>query len=255
MRDAFTAAFRGRRVKVHTIEGLLNTPQVRGRVDRRKVNQTLDFFREHRGFAPAKDLVSFLVVAVHGGFFFDANCVIEDWDLFRTLTRTPTRHPQFLRQRSQVAFIPESPHRLGELELLIGLTERTTVLMDETDMWAFYGPRNHEVFWKIAQHYVSRAEAFGMAGPRTTANSLRRSLRETFAQGDGNEKRTIAGALGVFSIYAGMHWLNQPHEHNWVVDSVKQHFVEGDERRIVQAVNGYWVPSLGLTKSHGNSWV
>ncbi len=258
VKPAFERAFQGCGVEVRTVEGLLNAPAIRSHVDRRKLNQTLRFMSEHRGYAPAKDLLSFLAVATYGGFYFDANCVIEDWDVLGRALRKPGVVPRFVRLEGTMHLVPTSPSKQNDMELLMGVTDSPTVQFRETDMWAFYGPKHHDVFWKIAQHYLQRAEAFGMAGSRTTSGTLRRSLRNTFAEGDAHQKRMVAGALGVFSIITGMHWLQQ-HDAEYDDDTSAWDVEDVDDRtaesgRVLQSPANYWVPALGLSKAHGNSW-
>lgn len=87
-------------------------------------------------------------------------------------------------------------------------------------------------------------------------------MRNSFVDGIPQQKRTLAGALGIQSIYSGMaehkrrHAHYRPQDENWAVDAVKDGQIEGGGPVLSPASlhANEWVKALGLTKGHGDSW-
>lgn len=254
------------RINKRSVEHLLETIESMDRppVDVAKVRAILQFYLDNRVFAPAKDLITFLLLAVHGGYFFDANCRVENWGIFgRSLAPSKKRQfPAFISQASKVSYNPGRPSELDIMGLLIGIGHGSVAdRFSETDMWAMYSPPGHPMFWTIVQSYVDRAEAFGIIGAAVAPDTDRWEL-QSMVKGSADQKRTTAGALGAFSIYTGMYFyerLNPAYKlerANWTVSKVVDRTVTTgvDKGLKLSAPAEYWVRELGLSKSHGNTW-
>ncbi|TSC32748.1 hypothetical protein [Corallococcus sp. Z5C101001] len=259
----------GKRVKVHGLDEVLGAPVVRkelGALQLDKLDQLLKFYLGNRGHAPAKDILTFLTLGVNGGYFFDANCVIEEPKQLEKMLAKPPKVPTFLKLEDTLTFNAKPPGFMkDDLALQMGMQEDDTDEMSEfngTDMWAMYAPARHPMMWTIARHYISRAEAFGFCGGPVQSGSLRSQMRNSFVDGIPQQKRTLAGALGIQSIYSGMaehkrrHAHYRPQDENWAVDAVKDGQIEGGGPVLSPASlhANYWVKALGLTKGHGDSW-
>ncbi|WP_223635676.1 hypothetical protein [Corallococcus sp. EGB] len=260
----------GKRVKVHGLDEVLDAPVVRkelGALLLDKLEQLLAFYLGNKGHAPAKDILTFLTLGVNGGYFLDANCVIEDRKQFEKMLAQPPKVPTFLKLEDTLTFNAKPPGFMkDELALQMGMEEDATDEMAQfngTDMWAMYAPPRHPMMWTIARHYIARAEAFGFCGAPVQPRSLRSQLRNSFVDAEfAQQKRTLAGALGIQSIFSGMyehmrrHAQYRPEDVNWKVDGVKNGTVEGSGRALSPASSkaDYWVAALGITKGHGDSW-
>ncbi|RKH03022.1 hypothetical protein D7V97_27140 [Corallococcus sp. CA053C] len=270
MAPAFEKAL-GKRVKVHTLNEVLDHSAVRKEVGPLlldKLDQLLKFYLANRGHAPAKDILTFLTLALNGGYFFDANCVIEVPEQFEKMLASPPKLPTFLKLEDTLCFNPKPPGFMtDDLALQMGMAEEDDDEDDlpsfnGTDMWAMYSPARHPMLWTIACHYIARAEAFGFCGGPRQEGSLRSQMHNSFVEGIAQQKRTLAGALGIQSIFAGMHKHKQrdasykPEDVNWEVDAVKAGQIEGGGPHLsaASAHADYWVKDLGLTKGHGGSW-
>ncbi|RKG70378.1 hypothetical protein D7W79_31915 [Corallococcus exercitus] len=259
----------GKRVKVHGLDEVLEAPAVRkelGAMMMDRLDQLLDFYLANKGYAPAKDILTFLTLALNGGYFFDANCVIEVPKQFEKALARPPAVPTFLKLGDMLSFNDRHPSFMkSDLALQMGMEEEdtdTVTPFNGTDMWAMYAPPRHRMMWTIARHYISRAEAFGFCGATARTGSMREEIRDYFINGLGQQKRTLAGALGIQSIFAGMaehkvrHAQYKPEDVNWEVASVKNGAIEstGVALSPASANADYWVKDLGLTKGHGDSW-
>ncbi|MBN1210205.1 MAG: hypothetical protein JXB05_35465 [Myxococcaceae bacterium] len=208
----------------------------------REVQAIFDFYARNKGFAPAKDLVTYLVLALYGGYFFDANCDTVDWAEFGEALR-PRPVPAFLSLPGVLAFSPQDPRTMNEDDLIYPIGDDVQ-MFHETDMWAMYSPARSEALSKVVEQYVDRAAAYGFA-KASGFNTFQRNARTQFSTGTQMEKRSLAGTLGGQAIFAGQYHLKNRQRHdpdtsNWSVTKT------GPE--------SYFVSALKLTKTHGGSW-
>jgi hypothetical protein len=252
MFESFDDILESEGIEVHSIEDLVNSfaPALR-----KKVHGALGFFTENRVFAPAKDLLMFLVLAREGGYFFDANCDFGDCNALRNDLARGRRRPAFITMKEELDYADFDPLSLGfdefpaltdPLEIRKTRQHADIVRYPQTDMWAMYAPPGgHRVFELIASQYVRRAERAGLlrAPELRTDGQLDFIAGLTGIYGDVG-KRSAAGAMAIQSIYAGVHQLSFGGYR--MRDS-------GFPTRNTGA-ESYAVDVLGMTKEHGHSW-
>lgn len=267
VRPRFATAL-GRSVRVRDLDEVLGqTARWAGHAFVGRVRTILEFYGDNRGYAPAKDLLTYLILASYGGYFFDANCVIVERERFARAIAAPRRFPAFIALRTPVNFDPNATALpLDDINadttymaLVIGLGSDITY--PETDMWAMYCPPGHTMFRTIAQEYVARAEMLGIGTPAQDRVGSQRIGWDTFVNGGSDGKRTVAGALGGQSIFAGMYRHRNdpgydPRHANWVTNQVRNRQVESgrEQGRQLAGDADYWVAELGLAKAHGGTW-
>jgi hypothetical protein len=239
LRGQFRAALSSQ-VTVSTIEELLTGVQGRwGLPFRQQVDRILSFYLANRGNAPAKDMLTYLVLALHGGYFFDANCEVLDWSTFgRAVCGRP--HPTFLNMGTDLYYNPGDPAQM-DWEHIMGFADGNAPF-PQTDMWGMYAPPDCDALATIAAHYVARAVAYGFDG--VIKPKLGGEFVHQLKNGDSDARRTVAGSLGIHSIFAGMH--RHGGQHGW--DPTVGFATRNTGKE------SYIVPELSLTKSHGHSW-
>lgn len=216
---------------------------------RQRIDEILDFYKNNKGYAPAKDLIMFLVLQYEGGYYFDANCVFERAVLLEEL-RSNRMCPAFLNMGDSFFLLKAvSEQDYDELTFPLASDEFETSNVRQTDMWAMYAPPGgSDVFELIVGQYIDRATRFGLFQACNLTEQVERDGQETFLQGDSNAKRTIAGAVAIRSIQAGMNSLLGQQDYdldnaNWPTES-----------NLGDAGDEYKVECLGLDKKHGGSW-
>jgi hypothetical protein len=264
----FSSALPG--VEVRSIESLVKKVDTNLRNDLQGI---LDFYLEHKVYAPGKDLVTFAVLASEGGYFFDANCTFANYSSLRAEIYEGDREwPAFiaLQRESKLDYADVDPtiYTIDEFQaltmpLLLEFTRGATIhKFDETDMWAMYAPPDssgkNSVFWVIVEQYIKRAKRAGLLTKPENRTEGQKDFCADLAglphEEDEKEvtkghldtrKRTAAGALGTQSILAAMHALRKMDKY----DEKKANFPT-----ITTGGESYKIKSLGLMKAHGHSW-
>jgi hypothetical protein len=250
-------------IRVHSVKQELWSLAGRS-VKVEKVDDILSFFLANRGNGPAKDLITFILLATQGGYFFDGNCMILDRDKFRSALSSPPQQPAFLRlEGGEFLYNPAKPSQLAKLPVEEGYFALTMDFMsgtaepwNTTDMWAMYAPEGgHDIFWAIARSYVKRAKALGLRGEPPPSGTVSAYGRENFTT-SGDLRRSLAGSLGIASIITGWREFQHPASDDWVSATVQRGLVQGgpDKGHVIDRSANHWVAALGIAKVHGETW-
>ena len=206
------------------------------------VDEILAFYAANRGYAPAKDILSYLMLAIHGGFMFDGNCGVDKWGVFFEAMKESPR-PAFIQLEDERPVDLHDPE--PNLERLQYDFESPSSY-HKTDMWALYAPRGCKMFPLIARRYVGLAKSLRLTGGVSAASrAFTRVQTQHNAKEVAQGKRAVAGALGIQSIFWGWNKTTDfnPSQGNWpTIDEPSE------------SNRDYTVKCLGINKSHGGTW-
>lgn len=206
------------------------------------VDQILAFYAANRGYAPAKDLISYLMLAIHGGYMFDGNCGVDNWGTFFSAVKEQA-DPAFVQLEDERPLDLHDPE--DDLERLQFDFESATYYK-KTDMWALYAPRGCTMFPEIVRRYVGLAESLQLIGGISAASRAFTRVRTVDNAKEVDQgKRAVAGSLGIQSIFWG--WSKVP-----AFTPTTSNWATVDEPP--NADRDYTVKCLGINKSHGGTW-
>ncbi|WP_375769973.1 hypothetical protein NR798_03525 [Archangium gephyra] len=243
--------------------GIWNEPYCKGALD---VLKRLD---RHKAFSAVKDLMSLLILYLHGGLYLDTTVRLSPApermgkpnqqslrDGLRALGDTP-KLPVFGGEQ------PHQPLLYTPLAVSTGardydLGEDTVLQVPVLDVWALYSPAAHPVFETMVNGYVARAERVGVTRSGFTTNLQNFPegvapatfgvdlLKDVYGRDGRNE---LIGNLVIRSVLDGL-LSGCPDETDQLAHRFGWPAVElpNMEKRSVL------VPTLGITKEYHNSW-
>lgn len=239
-----------------------------------EVLQRLD---RHNARSAVKDLMSLLVLYLHGGLYLDTT----------TRLPTPKERIKYHLDRLQNALddlSAETDPRFPFLELkngevwyhqpLLQTTEAIisgrdrydapenedgsppgSVAVPALDVWAVYTPANHDAFLTMIESYVSRAKRLGLdrSGIATNLDLMGRGrtigvdiMKDLVTQRGKALRNDLIGSLIVRSVYDGLTVCFSQDELQDLGWQAKKEETPEYKR--------YYVPKLGIVKQYQNTW-
>lgn len=222
------------------------------------VLQRLD---RHNAYAAVKDLMSMLIIYLHGGLCMDTTAkVLTTRELVRC---RGLRMKHALSDLGNQVLIPKisddtwqhQPFLQTAQAILFGRDrefsghERTFVDVPAIDVWALYGPVGHPIFETMIDSYVSRAnrvglnrsgqgESLGKVGEFDGKDLGVMLMHDPSFRGTRND---LIGNLVVRSVFDGI--CSAPADSWGLWDTVA-----------IEPNKHYLVPQLGIGKVYKNSW-